>query len=253
MNNIEKEDLRCLDAKRKFPKEPVPDEINFNQLCKMISKKTKFRETDIKEVLNEFDSAVYALMIQRKGLDFGAVHITLKWQRLMFPRYVRDGLNTEEGHWVFGFFKPAVVFDPCGKNLFLGINLNSSNKFIDSILPYFPEEIKTKEDIINLAKKEYDETCKLGKETCVDEDGFLFFPNGVKKTMKRVRFNEKFHPTYYEKKNFLIARGRTMKAWKELSEEEKSKLNYREFFLSKLKEFGYTGSLVEWLGECKSD
>ena len=58
--------------------EPIMPSVGTYEMARMISKKTKFRVLDVKEVLDEVGPCIYGILLQRKSVNFdeiGRAHV----------------------------------------------------------------------------------------------------------------------------------------------------------------------------------
>lgn len=212
--------------------EPIADEVSVHKLSTMIAHKTKFRVSDVEEVIKEIGPALCSLLIQRKTMNFGGVKIRNRWVPYEEPKYIRNG----DGYWTFGYFMPKVEFNKDARLMYSGRSGGFSEDFVDSLLPYMPDEIKNEDDIVKLSYDLMEATGQLGKGVIVDEEGYIVQKNPKK---KRRYFDETFHPTYAERMNFIIAQRSAYKEYNERTKAGEGLGPASLFVIQKMKDNGF--------------
>lgn len=189
--------------------EPKSEEVSVYALSKMISEKTKFRIVDVEEVVREVGNAIFKILADRKSVTLGGINIRSKWERLEYPKYVRDG----DGYWVYGYYKPVIDMDNRYRLTYIGKTCEFKDSDLKQLSPYFDKNIDTQEDIAEYCKKTMSETSKDGRYVCIDEDGYLIYREDSKKK-KKIKFNENFHPTWAEKQKYYFTKGALLREYK---------------------------------------
>lgn len=192
----------------------------------MIAKKTKFRVSDILEVINCFCDVSALLIAQRKTLDLKWFKIYNKWERDAMPKYKRIPGNE---HWSFGRFIPTLYLTPKLFALFCGHERYDSDNFYRVILPYVPEEMRTRHKVVKSIQEKIVIDDLLGKPFMVDEESFII-KRDCDKYKKRRFFDEDFHPTYLEASRY-----------------RKRKMHYIYLYWQKKKAGEYDGSFSDFV------
>lgn len=176
--------------------EPEMPYVGTYDMARMISKKTKFRVLDVKEVLDEVGPCIYGILLQRKSVRFGGIYLRSAWTRFRFPKFVRfEGPNDDNGYWTYGYLKPKIEMDKQYQLLYSGERGYFPDKFIETIMPYVPDGITNIDDVLQYSISMMEETCQLGKNLVIDEDGYTI---PMPPRRKKYKFDPGFHPTWLE-------------------------------------------------------
>lgn len=221
--------------RKDIPSQNLPKNKNVGiyEMACMIAKKTKFRVSDIQEVLDEVGPCIYGILLSRKTANFGNIKIASRWTRLKYPRYVRNG----DGYWVFGYFMPSVQFDKMSELMYDASDAFYSEEFINNLKYYFDKNIENEEDVKNKVLDIMSETCKNGKEFVVGEDGHILPIPGLLRQAKTYKFDEDFHPSWFEKQIYFNARRHYIKEMKKM-QETNPEINYK-WVLEQLRKDGF--------------
>lgn len=212
---------------------PKNKTVGVYEMACMIAKKTKFRVSDIQEVLDEVGPCIYGILLSRRSAKFGNVVISSRWTRLKYPRYVRN----EDGYWVFGYFMPAVQFDKMSEKMYDASDAVYSEEFIENLRYYFSKDIETEDDAKKRVLEIMKETCQLGKNTVVGEDGRILLIPGLLRQAKTYKFDEDFHPSWFDKQIYYNVRRHYIKEMKKLQKEDPT-INYK-WVIQQLKNDGF--------------
>jgi hypothetical protein len=188
--------------------EPIMPSVGTYEMARMISKKTKFRVLDVKEVLDEVGPCIYGILLQRKSVNFDGITIRSAWNRFRFPRFIRfESSNDNNGYWAFGYLLPKIEFEKQMEMMYAGAVGAFPKKFLDKIRAYVPSFLETAEDIRQYSLDMMAETGQLGKETCVDKEGYTI---PMPPRRKKYKFNPDFHPTWIERFRYRMLRRRLL-------------------------------------------
>ena len=210
MKGIRRQDIESLRKPTSSSKEPIAEIVGTYYMARMISKKTKFRVLDVKEVLDEVGPCIYALLLQRKTINFNGINIRSKWFRHGYPKYIRtNGHLNDEGYWTYGYFKPTIDFEKKEYLMYGGFSGEHMDDYMNPLLervtPYLPEGINTEQDLIEYVDGIIKETCQLGKDYIIDEEGYVI---PIPPKRKRHKFNPDFHPNIIERIRYKMLRKR---------------------------------------------
>lgn len=197
-------DMNRLREPKLEKNEPSCDRMNTYDISRMIAKRTKFRTTDVLEVINAFCDVAAMCIVERKTIDLKWFKIYMKWERNRNPIYRR---KKDREYWSYGQFRPIVTFVPKMLALFCGHKRLDSDILYRAIIPYL--EIRDGngdiDEYLEKIKDKYELTQQLGRNYIIDEDGYLIYEKGDRRTKHRY-FDENFHPTYIEKVHFTRAK-----------------------------------------------
>lgn len=221
--------------RKDMPKECLPKSKNVGiyEMACMIAKKTKFRVSDIQEVLEEVGPCIYGILLNRKTANFGNIVISSRWNRLKYPRFVRN----DEGYWVFGYYLPGIQFDKMCEKMYYASDAVYTEDFLQNLKYYFSNEIESVEEAKEKVNNIISETSKQGKHLVVDENSYIKPIPDLLRQAKIYKFDEEFHPSWFEKQKFFNVRRHYIKEMKKLRESN-PEIDYK-WVIEQLKKDGF--------------
>lgn len=187
-------------------KEPIAKSVGTYDMARMISKKTKFRVLDVKEVLDEVGPCIFGILLQRKTVDFGGLYIRTSWNRLRFPRFVGfEGPSDDKGYWTFGYYLPKIDMDKQYEMMYAGAKGVCPDSVWERIKAYMPEFVHNPDEAQEYSLNIMAETGQLGKETVIDEDGYTI---PIPPRRKKYKWDPDFHPSWIERFRYRMLKRR---------------------------------------------